>query len=82
MFQVSIEGISVSVPDTLLKFWNHQEDVGRRPAPVWAMVSLGMEQPKGFVKGWSVSKTWIEGRLNQEPIPSNWSLVKITGNLK
>lgn len=43
--------------------------------PLWAMVSVGGEQPVGYVKGWSVSKREMHCRRLSEWHPENWKLV-------
>lgn len=62
---------------TLVKFWKHAIAEGRTPAAVWATVSLGGQQPEGYVAGWSVSKRSALADLVKRGDAGNWILVQM-----
>lgn len=43
--------------------------------PLWAMVSVGGEQPVGYIKSWSMSKREMARLIKRQWHPENWKLV-------
>ena len=61
----------------IIKFWKNCLADGRKLRPIWALVSLGGEQPEGYISGWSISKRAAEQMLNQKLSAEHWRLVRI-----
>lgn len=62
---------------TMRSLWRHQAARGDQPSVVYAIVSLGVEQPKGYVIGWSIRRKGAEAALDKRGDPSNWAIVVV-----
>jgi hypothetical protein len=60
--------------DLMRAYWAALAARGDRPRTLYGMVSVGGEQPYGYVIGWSVSRKEIESRIAARGTPENWRI--------
>lgn len=61
----------------IVKYWQAAIERGETPRPVWAVVSMGGEQPVGYIIGWSVSKRRAQRDLIKRWDVDRWRLVRM-----
>lgn len=52
--------------DLMLAFWRNQKKQGKKPHPIWAIVSVKSEQPAGYIIGWGPSEAWAKRKIAYE----------------
>lgn len=72
--------MSETQPITALmrSMWKRQAERGDKPTKVYAIVSLGVEQPKGYVIGWAIRRKSAEADLSKRGNPEAWRIVTVT----
>jgi hypothetical protein len=62
----------------MLAHWRWQLEHGKPLRALWGLVSLGGEQPKGYVKGWSLAPRHMRKQQAAQWYPDQWEIVKFT----
>lgn len=66
-------------PNNLIQnYWAACESRGEKPKPVYCLVSIGGEQPTGYVKAWSIRRKQVESWRERELQPEFWHVEKVT----
>lgn len=61
----------------MLSHWRFNAEHGRPLKPIYALVSLGADQPAGYVKGWALKRRHMEARRVEEWTPDSWTVEQI-----
>lgn len=66
----------MSATELMRTFWRNQAARGETPSPVYAIVSDGGMQPKGYCMGWSVNKRAAQRQADRLGFPC--SVVRVS----